>query len=358
MAAKRRCVELPQNLQPQLTSRWHAKPVAMRVAAVEKPVSPDEGAAVGGRWRACCAGCVDWGGGERLRGCDKRAEDRVGRQGSAESQRELAVQEAGGVGASACVHEGGSRGRGGGIEFEGRARVLIAGPERWALTVAEALAREEVGWVSPARNMHHLVLVLCEQIEPPSLIVAEVPLLLKPQQACIVRVQLEGLVEQVRTERLQGMDHRQQLQEVGGVQTLRLGKLARLEGDGVERAGVVGLLQDGRHCQLRGVSEEARRPRRVPHAKNRGSGQRSLESGEALLLRCAPAERGAWTAESRQRGCQGGKAQHELAVVIGQANEAADLCARSGLSPLSDCCNLAGVDGDAVLGDDMTEEPD
>ena len=70
------------------------------------------------------------------------------------------------------------------------------------------------------------------------------------------------------------------------------------------------------------------------------------------------AERGAWAAESRQRGGQGGKAQHELAVVIGQANEAADLCARSGLSPLSDCCNLAGVDGDAVLGDDMTEEPD
>jgi hypothetical protein len=116
------------------------------------------------------------------------------------------------------VHEGGSRGQGGGgVEFEGRARVVIASPERWALTVAEALAREEVRWVGPARNMHHLVLVLCKQIEPPSLIVAEVPLLLEPQQAGIISVQLEGLVEQVGAERLQSMDHRQQLQEVWGV---------------------------------------------------------------------------------------------------------------------------------------------
>jgi hypothetical protein len=32
-------MEFQQNLQPQLTSRRHAKAVSMRAAAVEKPVS-------------------------------------------------------------------------------------------------------------------------------------------------------------------------------------------------------------------------------------------------------------------------------------------------------------------------------
>jgi hypothetical protein len=127
------------------------------------------------------------------------------------------MQEAGGVGASACVDKGGRRGPGSGVEFKGRARVSIASPERGALTVAEALAREEVGWIGPARNMHHLILVFCKQIEPPSLIVAKVPLLLEPQQACIVHVQLEGLVKQVGSERLQSMDNRQLLQKMWGV---------------------------------------------------------------------------------------------------------------------------------------------
>ena len=79
-------------------------------------------------------------------------------------------------------------------------------------------------------------------------------------------------------------------------------------------------------ASVRSQSEEARRLRRVPHAEDRGSSQRCLERGETALLRSARAERCAWAAaESRQQGGQGGEVQHEVAVVIGEAKEAADL---------------------------------
>ena len=52
------------------------------------------------------------------------------------------------------------------------------------------------------------------------------------------------------------MDHLEQLQQVRRVRPFRLGQFTRLESDGVKRTRV-GLLQDCRHGQLRGVREQA-----------------------------------------------------------------------------------------------------
>jgi hypothetical protein len=46
------------------------------------------------------------------------------------------------------------------------------------------------------------------------LVVAQVPLLLKPMQARVVGVQLKRLVKEVRSQALERVDHRQQLQEM------------------------------------------------------------------------------------------------------------------------------------------------
>ena len=83
-------------------------------------------------------------------------------------------------------------------------------------------------------------------------------------------MQLERLVEKVGPQGLERVHHRQKLQQVGRVGALGQRQFARLEGDRVEGTRVVRLLQNGRDSQLRGVGEQARRARRVPHAKHRG----------------------------------------------------------------------------------------
>ena len=91
----------------------------------------------------------------------------------------------------------------------------------------------------------------------------------------------------------------------------------------MERTCVVGLLQNGQHGQLRGVSEQARRPRRVPHAQHRRRRQRRFERVEALLLGWAPRELGTGAAEGRQRGSEGREAQDEFTVGVDKTDEAA-----------------------------------
>ncbi len=76
--------------------------------------------------------------------------------------------------------------------------------------------------------------------------VAEVPLVLEPQEACIVSVQSKGLIKEIGAQRLEGMDHRQQLQEVLWVQPLGRRQLVQFIRDRVAHASVVGLLQNGR----------------------------------------------------------------------------------------------------------------
>ena len=75
-------------------------------------------------------------------------------------------------------------------------------------------------------------------------------------QARVVGVQLEGLVEEVRPERLERVHHGEKLQQMGRVRPFRRGQLARFEGHRMELAGVVGLLKDGRDGEL--VAGQAR----------------------------------------------------------------------------------------------------
>ena len=63
----------------------------------------------------------------------------------------------------------------GDVEFKRRVRVIIARLESRPLTVAEALASEEVSGVGPARDVYHLILVFSEQVEPSRLMVTQVP---------------------------------------------------------------------------------------------------------------------------------------------------------------------------------------
>ncbi len=59
-------------------------------------------------------------------------------------------------------------------------------------------------------------------------------------------MQSKGLVKEIGAQRLEGMDHCQQLQEVLQVQPLGRSQLAPFERDRVVLASVIGLLQNGR----------------------------------------------------------------------------------------------------------------
>ena len=61
-------------------------------------------------------------------------------------------------------------------------------------------------------------------------------------------------------------------------------------------------------------------------------------------------------AEGRERGGKGGEAQDKLAVVVDEANETAHVRARRRRRPFSDGSDLARVNRDAALGDEVAEE--
>ena len=175
-------------------------------AEAESPVPPGEAAPRGTRrsWRLGAGACC------RRR---KGPQDRIRGGRRANRGREIGGQEArrpcGGPGG----HEPGGR-AGRGEQLEGRARLGVARVRRRARAIREALPGKEVGRVgAAARDVHGTM-----------------------------------------------------LQKVGRARAFPLGRFTRLEGDGMKRARVVGLLQDGRHVQLRGWGELVRRPRRVAHA--------------------------------------------------------------------------------------------
>ena len=109
-----------------------------------------------------------------------------------------------GVQKARCVSVGASMGKGSGgasavgessVELKGRLRIVVARAGGGALAIREALTGEEVGRVGPARNVHHPILILREQIEPARLVVTEMPLLVQPQEARVVGMQFKGLVK-------------------------------------------------------------------------------------------------------------------------------------------------------------------
>ena len=134
---------------------------------------------------------------------------------------------------------------------------------------------EKVSGVSPGRDMYDTVLVLGEQVEPPCLAVNRMALLLAlaATAGSSCRCAAPRLVGKVGTKCIEAVHHCQRLQHIGRVRALRPGQrdlqLAGLGGDRAEVASVVravGSLEDGRHCELRGVCEQAHRAGRAPHA--------------------------------------------------------------------------------------------
>ena len=62
-----------------------------------------------------------------------------------------------------------------------------------------------------------------------------------------------------------------------------------VEGDGLESASIVGLLQDGRHGELRGVGEQARRlPWRRSHTRSSGADVSAALSASKFCCSAGP----------------------------------------------------------------------
>ena len=71
------------------------------------------------------------------------------------------------------------------------AGVGVAGGGSWGRPVGEALARERVGPVAAAWDVHNLEIELGKRVQPTRLVVADRALPLQPHDRLVVRVQFE-----------------------------------------------------------------------------------------------------------------------------------------------------------------------
>ena len=177
-------------------------------------------------------------------------------------------------------------------ELESALGIRVSCRRRRIRPRGEALASEKIRRVSTPGDVDHLHAELGQSIEPASLLVGHVALLLEPLQAGIVRVELEWAVQKIWAEDLQGVDDGEQLQQVRQVGPLRGCQLTRLVGDGMPGASIVRLLEDRRNSQLRRVSNRLRGPRGLPHPQHGRRHQGGLELLEAALFDRRPPERG------------------------------------------------------------------
>jgi len=180
VAPERRRVQLRQHRAAEVARRRDAQAVAAAAPAVEEPVPEEEAAA---------SGVNDPPRGLRLCSRGNRAELRICREGDAHGLRKVSMEEPGGVGPLTDVNKRcGRRWGGGSEELELGVRVGVPGPLRRPLAVLKALSGQKVSGVCTARDVHDAVLVLGEQVEPASLMVTYVALLLQPLQAGVVGV--------------------------------------------------------------------------------------------------------------------------------------------------------------------------
>ena len=113
-----------------------------------------------------------------------------------------------------------------------------------------------------------------QQVEPAPLTMTDVALLMQPLQAGVVGVQPEGSVAERGSHSLERCTTDSSSSMWGGYE--RSGWVSLRD----SKAKGWGALQDGRHGQLRGVDEQTRLPRRVPHAHHRRRRQRRFERVE------------------------------------------------------------------------------
>ena len=107
--------------------------------------------------------------------------------------------------------------------------------------------------------------------------------------------------EQVVSEHPQGVDHRQQLQDVRRAVPLGRRQLATLVRHRMLPALVVWLRQDSRYGEVAGVSSQDRAAGGIKRAQHRGRGEGLLQRVEALLRGSGPRETRHRAAERRQR---------------------------------------------------------
>ena len=211
-------MKLLQHPQAQSPRLRDAQAITSWAASVQQAVPPDKRAA---RRRGRLAGgtCRVDGAGGCLSGRGDGAQRGVTGESRPQGGDEVGVEKARGGGIAAEMDEGsgGLHDRCSREEFEFRVGLVVASSRRRTRAVGEALACQKGGGIRPARNMYNPILELGEQVEPSRLMVAHVALLLEPLQTRIVRVQLEGFVEEIRPKRLQRVHDCKQLQKMGRV---------------------------------------------------------------------------------------------------------------------------------------------
>ena len=127
------------------------------------------------------------------------------------------------------------------------------------------------------------------------------------------------------TKHPQGVNHREEFEDVRQIGLLSCRELAALVGHRVVMALVVRLREDSLDRRLAGVCREHTAAARIKSAKDRGRRQATFQGFEALLLCCPPAPRSVRTTQPGERGCNLGVALDKATVVVAQTDELAQL---------------------------------
>jgi hypothetical protein len=143
----------------------------------------------------------------------------------------------------------------------------------------------------------------------------------------------------------QGMDDRQQLEDVSWICLLCRREFAAFVGDRVVMAVVVGLRQDRRDGLLTSIRREDGAPTRVEGAQDRGRRQARLQPVKALLLLGTPCPGRVRPAKASQRRRNVGICVHEAAVVVAESDEPTQVYAGGRDWPLLHRRDLARIHG-------------
>ena len=167
----------------------------------------------------------------------------------------------------------------------------------------------------------------------------------------------EGLVVEVVTPKLEGLNEAQKLLVVDGVGLLGILVFGGVVGDDAF-VGAVSLGKDGPGGEEGGVSVEVEGGRVVGGGEDGGGGKGSLENGEGGdgIVRPRGSPVGAFLEPVVEGGGDGGIALYKSTVVVGQAEEGTKVGEGGGERPVGDGGDFGGVGRDAVAGNDMTAE--
>ena len=228
----------------------------------------------------------------------------------------------------------------------------------------EREAREGVGdEVLLARQVFDPHVALSECLEPPRLALREVLLCVERLERVVVREHRELDAEQFDAPRLDAVEDGQELLLVRRVVPLRRNELTRVPPDGAGRLPGLALEEDTAKPHVGRVRHEPDRRRpvavvdRLERRELRDDLLDCLEVEERLVGPLAVEGEGrALLGERSEAGSVLGEYRYELAQVLYEAEEAAELLDRARHWPRADAVDLLGVDGDALAREDVAEE--